>query len=281
MATKSTCYGTDPKDADTDDDGFNDDWRAQAGSDPTSAGSHPLPATGPTSAQLIDAALAAGSIDNEQALIYRMFAEFSDPRLPAEFVAALAQHRHAHRCGSRAGLAGSFRRRHGDPGAVLHPADLRRKLAELSSRRGGNPNALQRLRRRKARRGSPQPTAEPNACLRPILEGSYTVKITAHANIHYCLTARSPSSGHQRGPSRLRKWLRATSRRSTAWKPRSSVATRLRTRRFPSGCNGGDGALDITIVPNSAWRLTMATARPAQCRTVPYGQGCSPRLRTS
>ncbi len=39
----------------------------------------------PSSADLIDAALAAGAIGSEQALTYKLFADFSDPRLPPQF----------------------------------------------------------------------------------------------------------------------------------------------------------------------------------------------------
>lgn len=47
----------------------------------------PLPA-GPLSAELIDDALLSGEISEETALIYKVFADFSDPRLPAEFQGA-------------------------------------------------------------------------------------------------------------------------------------------------------------------------------------------------
>ena len=43
-----------------------------------------LPA-GPLSSELIDDALVAGKLDEETALIYKVFADFRDPRLPAEF----------------------------------------------------------------------------------------------------------------------------------------------------------------------------------------------------
>ncbi len=44
-------------------------------------GTAPVP---PTSCALIDAALAAGTIDDETALAYKVFADFGDPRLPAD-----------------------------------------------------------------------------------------------------------------------------------------------------------------------------------------------------
>lgn len=43
------------------------------------------PGTTATSAELIDAALAAGDIDAETALTYKVFAVFKDPRLPAKY----------------------------------------------------------------------------------------------------------------------------------------------------------------------------------------------------
>jgi hypothetical protein len=42
-------------------------------------------ALAPTTYQLIDQALAAGAIDSETALVYKVFAEFNDPRLPAQY----------------------------------------------------------------------------------------------------------------------------------------------------------------------------------------------------
>src|SRR6185369_17471638 len=39
----------------------------------------------PTSDELINAAEAAGQLSSEQALIYKVFAAFDDPRLPAQY----------------------------------------------------------------------------------------------------------------------------------------------------------------------------------------------------
>ena len=44
--------------------------------------------TAPSSATLIEAALAQNTIDAEQALTYRVFALFGDPRLPPQFEGA-------------------------------------------------------------------------------------------------------------------------------------------------------------------------------------------------
>ena len=46
------------------------------------------PATPPTSFELIDQAVAGGRISAEQGLIYKVFAQFSDARLPAQYVGA-------------------------------------------------------------------------------------------------------------------------------------------------------------------------------------------------
>lgn len=53
----------------------------QVGPDPA-----PDPTGNPTSNDLIDAALTAGQLTAEQALVYKMYAEFGDPRLPSEYV---------------------------------------------------------------------------------------------------------------------------------------------------------------------------------------------------
>jgi hypothetical protein len=57
-----------------------------------SAPEDPPPASAPTSDDLIGAALAAGTIDAEAALTYRVFALFADERLPAQFRAAEPGH---------------------------------------------------------------------------------------------------------------------------------------------------------------------------------------------
>ncbi len=57
------------------------------GGDQFGSGPDPVaePTGNPTSDELIDAALAAGQVTTEEALTYKMFAEFGDPRLPAQY----------------------------------------------------------------------------------------------------------------------------------------------------------------------------------------------------
>ena len=212
--------------------------------------------------QLIDAALAAGSIDREQALIYKMFAEFSDPRLPAEFVGRPSQQRrHAHRRGSRAGLAGSLRRHAADPGAVLHPADLRRQLAEQSSRRGGNANALTATAKAKGAARLAAAEDEPNPCPRPILEGRTDQGDGAreHPLRHVPIRNGRPRTSRLQ-TARCRPLHRGDLRQR---RPSSSAAHPPSDATIHSGCNGGDGALDITIIPEQLrGARTMATTTP-------------------
>lgn len=61
---------------------------APTGGDEYGSGPDPVPTpTGnPTSNKLIDTALAAGTITEEQALIYKVYAEFGDPALPAQYL---------------------------------------------------------------------------------------------------------------------------------------------------------------------------------------------------
>ncbi|HSC64990.1 MAG TPA: hypothetical protein VLD35_15215 [Caldimonas sp.] len=61
---------------------------AAGGGGAPASGTDPLPAisASPGSADLIGAALAAGTLTKEQALIYAMYAEYRDPRLPAAYL---------------------------------------------------------------------------------------------------------------------------------------------------------------------------------------------------
>ena len=68
-ADEVNLFRTNPNSADTDRDGIADDVELRAGSNPNDPGSTPLPSDGPTSDQLIDAALTAGQLTSEQALI--------------------------------------------------------------------------------------------------------------------------------------------------------------------------------------------------------------------
>lgn len=72
--------------------GLAGDWRVGAAAPSPPAAMHPrylpfiaAPAPPPTSEQLIEAALARGEIDKETALIYEVFALFSDARLPERY----------------------------------------------------------------------------------------------------------------------------------------------------------------------------------------------------
>lgn len=82
LATLAACGGGGGGGGDTGTGGGGTTGGDQYGSGPDPT---PAPTGNPTSHELIDAAKTAGTITMEDALIYKSFAEFSDPRLPAEY----------------------------------------------------------------------------------------------------------------------------------------------------------------------------------------------------
>lgn len=265
--------GTDPSDPDTDDDGFDDGGEVRAGSDPKSAASQPLPATGPTSTQLIDAALAAGNITAEQALIYKMFAEFRDPRLPAGFVG-----RPSHNADTRIvaevalawpGLSAATRQ-------ILEPFFILPMYegSWFSNRlaASGTPNTLTTTAKAKGMARLAAAPDEPNPCARPIIPGAFGVKVTAHANIHYVTSDPQSQAETEPVATVVARYIEEIYGKETDLFGRHPPSDAT----IDSGCNGGDGALDITILPMTSWRLDYGNDDPTIGRTVPYGQGCSP-----
>lgn len=250
---------TNPNAVDTDGDGFNDDGELRAGSDPKSASSLPLPTTGPTSAQLIDAALRAGHLTDEQALIYRMFAEFSDARLPADFVG-----RPSHNADSR--LAAEVARAW--PGLSPATQQILEPFFILPLYEGSW------LSQRLAAAGSGTVLAataeEPNPCPRPILPGSYGVKVTAHANIHYVTATPEMQLETEPVANVVARYIEEIYASETGLFQRVPPSD----GSIDPACNGGDGALDVTIIPMGSWRLDYGAEDVTIGRTVPYGQGC-------
>ncbi|HKS55940.1 MAG TPA: PKD domain-containing protein, partial [Steroidobacteraceae bacterium] len=265
--------GTDPNDPDTDDDGFNDGGEVLAGSDPKSAASQPLPATGPTSTQLIDAALAAGTLTAEQALIYKMFAEFRDPRLPAEYVG-----RPSHNPGTRVvaevalawpGLSAAARQTL-EPFFILPMYEgswFSDRLAATATT-----NALAVTGKSKGLARLAAAPEEPNPCARPIVPGVFGLKVTAHANIHYVISDPQSQAETEPVATIVARYIEEIYSKETELFGRHPPSDAL----IDSGCNGGGGALDVTILPMTSWRLDYGYEDPTIGRTVPYGQGCSP-----
>jgi hypothetical protein len=266
-------YHTNPKAADTDGDGFDDNGEILAGSDPTSTGSLPLPATGPTSTQLIDTALAAGSISAEQALIYKMFAEFRDPRLPAGFVGRPSRNADTRIVAQVAqawpGLSAATQQTL-EPFFILPMYEgswFSNRLVTTGTR-----NALTASAKATGKARLAAPDDEPNPCARPVIEGVFGVKVTAHANIHY-VTSDPQSQGETEPVATVvARYIEEIYGKETGLLGRSPPSDAL----IDSGCNGGDGALDITILPMNSWRMDYGYDDPTIGRTVPYRQGCSP-----
>ena len=266
-------FGTNPIDVDSDDDGFQDAGELEAGSNPNEAASIPLPGTGPTSVQLIDAALANGSIDNEQALIYKMFAEFGDPRLPAQYRGAPSPNIDS-RIVAQVGRVLSTLSPQTQ--ALLQPFFVLPLYDGSWAALRDNATAPAGLQREKPARLAA--AAADDNCVYGRTSAFDTV-ITAHTNIHY----RAPSSSqdpltqvdHQRGLQTAQIVARFI---EEIWRSETELFGRAppSDATIDSGCNGGDGALDITIVPSSWWLNDFGNSA-TRAMTMAYSEVCGPR----
>ena len=273
-------FRTDPTKSDTDGDTFRDDGELRAGSSPTDASSIPLPSSGPTSDALIDAAVLEGRLGDEQGLIYKVFAEFSDPRLPSEFRGAPSPN-------VDSPLMAEVSRRLPElsPAArdILRPFFIQPfyEGSWLSLRLPATQAEVKATAKGKRTRSAAtsnmgQITA--TECVRGRTQ-YFDLKVTAHANIHYpsqAADAWSNPGAHinaERTAEIVAKYI------EEIW-----AAETTAFGRFPpsdadvdAGCNGGDGALDITIIPNTQWLTAFGTDDEGRGRTVAFNEGCTPR----
>ncbi|HEY7642596.1 MAG TPA: PKD domain-containing protein [Steroidobacteraceae bacterium] len=270
-------YGTNPKAADSDGDGFRDIDELQAGSDPNAAASTPLPSSGQTSVQLIDAALASGNISSEQALVYKMFVEFGDPRLPAAFRGAPSPNVDSRIVTEVARLLPTLS---AQTQSLLQPFFILPIYdASWAALRDSASAAVTAGLRAQGRTLTTQaaPTTQDNCVYGRT--SSFDTLVTAHANIHYraAPTSQDPSSqlDHQRG---LQTAQLVAQFIEEIWNSETALFGRAPPSdgTLDSGCNGGDGALDITIVPSSWWISDFGGNAP-RAITMAYSEVCGPR----
>ena len=273
-----TVYGTNPSAADSDADGFRDDGELKAGSDPKSAASRPLPSSGATSVQLIDAALANGGISNEQALIYKMFAEFGDLRLPAQFRGAPSPNLDSRLVEEVARVLPTLS---AQTQALLQPFFILPvydgSWAALRASEPASATTGVQARGMRVMAAAEAALADDNCVYGRT--SSFDTLVTAHTNIHY--RAATPGSDpstqvdHVRGLRTAQIVARYIEEILTA---ESTLFGRTppSDAGIDSGCNGGDGALDITIVPSSWW-LNDFSNGSTRAITMAYSGVCGPR----
>jgi hypothetical protein len=267
-------YRTNPSTVDSDADGFNDDGELKAGSNPNEAASTPLPTSGLTSAQLIDAALASGGISSEQALIYKLFAEFGDLRLPAAYRGVPSQNVDSRIVTEVSRLMPTLS---AQTQAVLQPFFV---LPIYDGSWAGQRLASEQAQNlRSARLAAVAAAAAADENCVYGRTSSFETVITAHTNIHY--RAATPGTDpatqidHQRGVQTAQIVSRYI---EDIWNSETELFGRAppSDATIDSGCNGGDGALDITIVPSSWWLNDFGN--PAtRAMTVAYTGTCTSR----
>lgn len=203
----------------------------------------------PTSGALIAAARTAGRIDDEQALLYRVYAHFGDPRLPSEFEGApLSTPDHL----LLREVAGRLPALSASTQALLRPFLLPPIYAgsRLAAASAGAP-ASQRERAKQTVN-----------CERSSAAFFYATRTTAHFNIHYTTLHAGQAKAAELVASMIEEIY-------------ASLTGAL--GRFPASdagenCNGGDGAIDIYLQANwfsASSTPAMTVAYPGRCENVP------------
>ena len=215
--------------------------------------------------RLIDTALAAGTIDAEQALTYRVFALFADPRLPAQFEGApegVADHALMRRLSVALPTlsAGDAR----PPRAVPGAADLCRELVRAAPR-----PARRRPRQARAtapRRHGRRPAPGEQRQLRG--PGAAGLLEAALDRALQRLPPGARRSALRRLLPRRRRGHRLRGRGGL--RQRDRPAATLSARRHAEACNGGDGAVDIYVASlGHGDTRALTTTYPGRCNHVP------------
>jgi hypothetical protein len=200
-----------------------------------------------TSDQLIDAALASGEIDWQTALVYKVFAAFSDPRLPARFKGDDTQVP--------------------DSNAV---AEVQARYAELSAETQAlvNPFLLPPIYEGSwadpsVPAASPSvapaaPALKPPACGR-ILTTRWNHVDGTHVRIWWLRTEPGDAVVAQ-------TYLLAM--RDTIWNSLTGLMGRAPLSDAAQTCSGGDGRLDIYLTPSIERSFTAAFNTPG-CKQTP------------
>ena len=218
------------------------------------------PAPDPTTASLIDAAAAAGSISAEEALTYRVLALFGDPRLPAAFAGApseLPDHLLLRELSGRLPTL--------SPAAqeLLTPFLLPPIYAESWYAQQAKAGAA--AARRRAARAGADVTIN---CFFAQPQLGATVRTTAHFNIHTVFDDTLLQGDDDRPTSETVSDF-IVSVVEEVYQSETQLFQRFPKSDAQENCNGGDGALDIYLHPLGSRAKAITVAYPGRCENVP------------
>jgi hypothetical protein len=202
----------------------------------------------PTSENLIAQALAAGRIDAESALIFRMFAVFGDDRLPPEYRGAPDNTPHANVLRE---VAGNFNNLSPDTQATLQPFLLPPIYAES--------RFAQQLGLSAPATSSSQLVRKQAVQISCLLSTILERRSTAHFNIWSMPTDISRQQAEF-----------IASVVEEIYAAETGLLNRHPLPDTEQSCNGGDGALDIYVFPTSiSGKIAETVAYPGNCEATP------------
>jgi hypothetical protein len=217
------------------------------------------PAPDPTSASLIDAAAAAGSISAEEALTYRVFALFGDARLPAAFTGApseLPDHLLLRELSGRLPTL--------SPAAqeLLTPFLLPPVYAESWYAQQAKVGAAALA---PGRMGRADVTIN---CFFAQPQLGARVRTTAHFNIHTVFDDTLLQGDDDRPTSETVSDF-IVSVVEEVYQSETQLFQRVPMSDAQERCNGGDGAFDIYLHPLGSRAKAITVAYPGRCAGVP------------
>jgi hypothetical protein len=228
----------------------------------------PAPTGNATSDQLIDQAEKAGRINDEQALIFKVFSVFGDPRLCAEFKALPSPE-----IGTPLmfEIARQFPNLSPTTRAILAPyflPPLYEASAYAALARGQQPLPLEASEDDDTLQapGDPPPIAH---CGVGTNSDTKARRVTAHANIYYTKREYDPFGLHEYTAGVIAQHFENIYAKETTLFDRFPLSD----GSLPLECNGGDGALDIyTYYFGDPGPLA---PEPIRGVTIPYLASCT------
>ena len=217
------------------------------------------PAPDPTSASLIDAAAAAGSISAEEALTYKVLALFGDPRLPAAFTGApseLPDHLLLRELSGRLPTLSQAGQE------LLTPFLLPPVYAESWYAQQAKAGAAALA---PGRKGRADVTIN---CFFAQPQLGARVRATAHFNVHTVFDDTLLQGDDGRPTSETVSDF-IVSVVEEVYQAETQLFQRFPQSDAQERCNGGDGAFDIYLHPLGSRTKAITVAYPGRCENVP------------
>ncbi len=208
----------------------------------------------PTSQALIEEAVDSGGLAPEAGLLYEVYAAFGDPRLPAQFKGAPGEQLDAG--GALTDVAARW--------SALSAATQAKLLPFVSPpayEGSWAESAESRVRVRPARATAAEtPDCGPQDTLPPTIDASWTHTDTAHARIWY-RTVDAPGASAAQSET-VAGWVLAEI--ETIWTDEVALFGRTPPADDAMTCNGGDGKLDIYVMPVDGFRALTVPFPPGE-----------------